>query len=286
MKVLVFGQTGQVARALIAVGSARGVVVQTLSRGAVDLSDLNGIVSAIGATDADAVINAAAWTAVDAAEENEAAALIINAEAPGAMARACADRDLPFLQISTDYVFGGNLDRPWTPQDATGPLSAYGRTKLAGEEAVRAAGGRAVILRTAWIFDGEGKNFVTTMLRLAETRTELNVVADQTGGPTPASAIAEACLTISEALVDKTGQGGIHHFSGSPDISWANFARAIFRAAGREVAVTDITTEQYPTTAARPTNSRLDCISLKAAFGIDRPDWEDALRSIVEEMTA
>ena len=283
MKLLVFGRTGQVARALALAGPARGIAVQCLDRAAADLADPAACAAAVGATDADAVVNAAAWTGVDAAETQEAAARVINAEAPGAMARACVARGLPFVQISTDYVFDGSGTRPWAPDDATAPLGAYGRTKLAGERAVLESGARAVILRTSWVFDGTGRNFATTMLRLSDTRDVLSVVADQIGGPTPARAIAEACLTIAQALAEERGQAGIHHFSGAPDVSWADFARAIFDIAGRDVAVTDITTDQYPTPAARPANSRLDCASLKIAFGIDRPDWRAALHDIIRE---
>ncbi|WP_341223686.1 dTDP-4-dehydrorhamnose reductase [Loktanella salsilacus] len=283
MKVLVFGETGQVARALALAGPARGITIQTLNRGKADLSDPAACAAAILATDADAVINAAAWTAVDAAEAQEDAAHVINADAPGAMAQACAARGLPFVHISTDYVFDGRAGDPWTPDAKTAPLGAYGRTKLAGERAVLDSGALAVVLRTAWVFDGTGKNFVTTMLRLSETRDALSVVADQIGGPTPADAIADACLTIAQKLVDGTGQGGIHHFSGAPDVSWTTFARAIFDAAGRTVTVTDITTADYPTPAARPANSRLDCTSLQDAFGIPRPDWQAALTRIIKE---
>lgn len=285
MHVLVFGETGQVARALALAAPSRGISVQTLSRAQADLSDPDACAAAVAATDADAVINAAAWTAVDAAEDQKAAAHVINADSPGVMARVCADRDLPFVHLSTDYVFDGSGAAPWAPNDPTSPLGAYGRTKLAGERAVMDSGARAVVLRTAWVFDGAGKNFVTTMLRLSQTRDALSVVADQTGGPTPAAAIADACLTIAQALVDGTGQGGVHHFSGAPDVSWADFARAIFATAGRDVTVMDITTDQYPTPAARPANSRLDCTSVKIAFGIDRPDWRAALHAILKETT-
>ena len=285
MKLLVFGRTGQVARALALAGPARGIAVQCLDRVAADLADPAACAAAVGATDADAVVNAAAWTGVDAAEAQEAAARVINAEAPGAMARACAARGLPFVHISTDYVFDGSGTAPWRPGDPTGPLGAYGRTKLAGERAVRDSGARAVVLRTSWVFDGMGKNFVTTMLRLSDTRDALSVVADQTGGPTPAAAIAEACLTIAQALANGTGQGGVHHLSGAPDVSWADFARAIFDVAGRRVSVTDIATADYLTPVPRPANSRLDCTGLAAAFGVARPDWRAALHDIIKETT-
>jgi dTDP-4-dehydrorhamnose reductase len=231
------------------------------------------------------VINAAAYTAVDRAEEERDTAMVVNAEAPAAMAAACAARGIPFVQISTDYVFDGSGDRPWRPQDATGPLGVYGASKLAGERGVAAAGGVHAILRTSWVFSAHGNNFLKTMLRLSETRDHLTVVADQIGGPTPAAAIAEACVTISKTLISEPDKGGIYHFSGAPDTSWAGFARAIFAAAGRDVTVEDIPTSAYPTPAARPFNSRLDCSLLLSNFGITRPDWRRATYSIVEALT-
>ncbi|MDX8349241.1 dTDP-4-dehydrorhamnose reductase [Cognatiyoonia sp. IB215446] len=281
MKVLVFGKTGQVARALMASGPAHGVTITALGREEADLADPQACADRIAASDVDAVINAAAWTAVDAAEEEEDAAFVINAEAPGAMARACAAKDIPFVHISTDYVFDGSEGAPWLPTDPTHPLGAYGRTKLAGEEQVTDAGGTSVILRTAWVFDGTGKNFVTTMLRLSETRDTLTIVADQNGGPTPAAAIADACLRIAKDLAAGLGKTGIYHFSGTPDTTWADFARVIFATAGRDVTVKDIATADYPTPAKRPANSRLDCTSLAADYGIKRPDWQAALTEIL-----
>ncbi len=281
MKILVFGKSGQVARALIAAAPDHGVQIIPLGRDDADLGGPHACAALVADTDADAVINAAAWTAVDAAETEEATAMVINAAAPAAMAQACATKDIPFLHLSTDYVFDGTLGPPWLPDDATGPLSAYGRTKLAGEQAVAAAGGRYVILRTAWVFDASGKNFVTTMLRLSETRSALSIVADQTGGPTPAAAIADACVVIAKALAERRGSGGIYHFSGTPDVTWANFARAIFAAAGRETTVTDIATADYPTPAKRPANSRLDCTKTERVFGIARPDWHTYLTKMI-----
>lgn len=282
MKVLVFGKTGQVARALIAAGPVADVQITAFGRDACDLSDPAACAAIIAATDADAVINAAAWTSVDAAETAEAAAHVVNADAPAAMARACATKALPFIHISTDYVFDGAEGRAWLPDDPTSPLGAYGRTKLAGERGVIAANGVHAILRTAWVFDETGKNFVTTMLRLAETHGALTVVGDQIGGPTPAAAIADACLTIAKTLVVGQGTTGTYHLSGAPDVSWADFARAIFAVAGRDVAVTDITTADYPTPAKRPANSRLDCASTQATFGIARPDWHTALAKMID----
>ncbi|WP_069301121.1 dTDP-4-dehydrorhamnose reductase [Neptunicoccus sediminis] len=283
MKILVFGKTGQVARALIAAGPAAGVQITALGRDDADLRDPAACAGAIARTETDAVINAAAWTAVDAAEEHEAEAHVINAKAPEAMAAACKDRGVPFVHISTDYVFDGAQGPAWKPQDPTAPLSAYGRSKLAGEELVAATGARSVILRTAWVFDGTGRNFVTTMLGLSVTRDALTVVGDQTGGPTPAAAIAAACLTIAKALHAGQGAPGVYHFSGAPDVTWADFARRIFTTAGRPVTVTDIPTSDYPTPAMRPANSRLDCRSLEATFGISRPDWQAELDAIIKE---
>jgi len=284
MKVLVFGKTGQVARALIAVGSAQGVQVIALGRDDADLSDSKACAAAIAACDADAVINAAAWTAVDAAESQEDAAYVVNAAAPAAMAEACAAKGLPFVHLSTDYVFDGSEGEAWLPDAPTQPLSAYGRTKRAGEQLISEVGGAVVILRTAWVFDDTGQNFVTTMLRLSETRDTLSVVADQTGGPTPATAIAQACFTVIRAMVTGRDVSGIYHLSGAPDVTWADFARAIFAAAGREVTVADIATADYPTAARRPANSRLDCTSLSDTFGITRPDWRAYLTQMLRQI--
>lgn len=284
MKLLVFGQSGQVAREL-ARRLPPGVSAQFLSRAEADLSDPAACAAAVNAGNCDAVINAAAFTAVDRAEAEEAAATVINAAAPGAIAQACAARGLPFLHLSTDYVFAGTGTLPFAPDHPTGPLGAYGRSKLLGEQAVRAAGGKALILRTSWVVSAHGSNFVKTMLRLGRDRPALNVVADQTGGPTPAAAIADALYTCAGAMLGGQ-QGGTHHFAGAPDVTWADFARAIMAGAGLPCAVIDIPSAAWPTPALRPQNSRLDCGSLKAAFGIDRPDWRRALGPIIHEVTA
>ncbi|MFQ1701341.1 dTDP-4-dehydrorhamnose reductase [Loktanella agnita] len=282
IRLLIFGQSGQVARALSQVTRAH---VMTLDRAAADLSNPDSCAAHIRDTDADAVINAAAWTDVDGAEAAEAAATVVNAVAPGVMARAAALRDLPFIHLSSDYVFDGSGDALWRPNHSTGPINAYGRSKLAGEQTVMAAGGLSVVLRTSWVFDGVGRNFVTTMLRLGATRDQLSIVADQIGGPTPASHIAEACVKIAEGLVAGRGAPGIYHLSGTPDTSWADFARAIFACSGQSVDVHDIATADYPTAAVRPLNSRLDCRDLQREFGITRPDWATALREICERVS-
>jgi dTDP-4-dehydrorhamnose reductase len=282
MSVLVFGQTGQVARALTRAAGERALVA--LGRGDADLSDPAACAAQIAAHRPDVVINAAAYTAVDKAEAEEALATTVNAAAPGAMATACAALDIPFLHVSTDYVFDGTGQAPWAPDAPVAPQNAYGRSKLAGEAAVRATGGRHAILRTAWVFSSDGANFIKTMLRLSDTRDTLSVVGDQIGCPTPARGIADALVTMSDAMVAGHASG-IWHYAGQPPTSWACFARETFRLAGRDVTVNDIPTTDYPTPAARPLNSRLDCTTLTADFGIIPPDWRTDLARVVQEVT-
>ncbi|MBC7164097.1 MAG: dTDP-4-dehydrorhamnose reductase [Roseovarius sp.] len=281
MKILVFGKTGQVATEL----QAQAEVV-ALGRDAADLSRPSSCAEAIHAHRPDAVINAAAWTAVDRAEEEEALATVINGEAPGAMARACAALDIPLVHISTDYVFSGAGERPWRPTDPVGPIGAYGRSKLAGERAVAAAGGQWAVLRTSWVFSAHGNNFLKTMLRLSQSRDALDIVADQIGGPTPADAIAAACLDMARAMVADGDKGGMYHFSGAPDTSWKGFAEEIFARAGRAVSVSGIPTSAYPTPARRPLNSRMDCTALARDFGIARPDWRAGLERALAALGA
>lgn len=279
MKVLVFGKTGQVATEL-----QRQADVIALGRDEADLSDPAACVAAIEATAPDVVINAAAYTAVDQAEDEEALATVINGDAPTAVAQACAARGIPFIHISTDYVFEGGGTAAWTPEDATGPLDAYGRSKLLGEDGVRAAGGDHVILRTSWVFSAHGNNFVKTMLRLAETRDALTIVGDQIGGPTAAADIAATCLKIAAQMTAGQGKSGTYHYSGAPDVSWADFAREIFAQGKLDVAVEDIPSSAYPTKAVRPANSRMDCATLETIFGIKRPDWRQSLTNVLIDL--
>lgn len=280
--ILVFGTTGQVARELRSQSGPRQLV--GLSRADADLFDPGRCAAQILRFQPQAVINAAAYTAVDRAEEEEDLALVVNGKAPGEMARICASMDIPFLHISTDYVFAGKGEKPHQPTDPPEPQNAYGRTKLAGEDAVRAAGGRHVILRTSWVFSEHGANFVKTMLRLSEARSALSIVKDQIGGPTPARSIAQTLLTLADALCAGE-RGGTYHYAGAPFCSWDQFAGQIFARAGREIEITGIQTSDYPTPALRPLNSRLDCASLETDFGIIPPSWEDALTRIVKVLT-
>ncbi|UWR20810.1 dTDP-4-dehydrorhamnose reductase [Sulfitobacter pontiacus] len=283
MKILVFGHSGQVATELRAL-DGDDVQITALSRTEADLTDPAACAAAINAHAPDAVINAAAYTAVDKAESDAETAQIINADAPAAMARACAARDIPFVSISTDYVFSGVGNTPWAPADPTDPQSVYGRTKRDGEIEIAKAGGRYAVLRTSWVVSAHGNNFVKTMLRLGAEREALTIVADQIGGPTSAAEIAQACITIAGTLVSEPEKSGIYHFSGVPDTSWADFARAIFDAANIQCAVTDIPSSDYPTPAKRPLNSRLDCTATEAAFGISRPDWHESLTHILTQL--
>ena len=279
--LLVFGRTGQVATELQRLVPE----AQFLGRDQADLMDPSACAAAIRAARPAAVINAAAWTAVDRAETEEAAATVVNGAAPTAMAAACAELGSPFVQISTDYVFDGAGETAFAPDDPVAPLGAYGRSKLKGEEGVRAAGGVHAILRTSWVFSAHGNNFLKTMLRLGRERDSLTVVADQIGGPTPARAIAEACLSIAAQLLADAGKGGTCHFSGAPDVSWADFAREIMSQAGLSCRITDIPTSAYPTPARRPANSRMDCAGL-ADFGLARPDWRAAVTDALTELGA
>jgi len=284
VNILVFGRTGQVARELER-RRPPDVEARFLGREEADLASPGACARAIQAAQPDAVINAAAWTAVDRAEVEEAAACVVNGEAPGEMARACAERGIPFLHLSTDYVFGGAGVKPFRPDEEPSPLGAYGRSKLAGEVAVRSAGGCSLILRTSWVVSAHGSNFVKTMLRLGRERETIRVVADQVGGPTPAAAIAEALFTAARRLAG--GQnGGIYHFAGAPDVSWADFARTIMRAAGLACQVEGIPSSDYPTPARRPLNSRLDCASFERDFGVARPDWRTGLTDVLKDIGA
>jgi dTDP-4-dehydrorhamnose reductase len=259
-----------------------GVTARFLPRDLADLMQPQSCAAMV--QDCDLVINAAAWTAVDLAETDEAAAHTINAASPSAIAQACAAQRLPMIHISTDYVFDGAGASPFSSDHPTAPLGAYGRSKLAGEIGVRDSGARHVILRTSWVFSAYGSNFLKTMLRLGGLRESLNVVADQIGGPTPASAIAGAIWQIAKVL--QAGHaGGTYHFAGAPDVSWAGFARAIMQTTNLPCAIADIPTSAYPTPAQRPANSRLDCTSLLRDFGIDRPDWQAALPALIKEIT-
>jgi dTDP-4-dehydrorhamnose reductase len=278
-KILVFGRSGQVTTEIQTLAD-----ILALGRAEVDLSDPAACSAAINAYRPRAVINAAAYTAVDRAEEEEELATVINGDAPTAMAQACAALNIPLVHISTDYVFSGNGTSAWAPADKRTPQNAYGRSKLAGEQGIRAAECTHAILRTSWVFSAHGSNFVKTMLRLSESHDKLSVVDDQIGGPTPARAIAAACLSIAQQLCEDPDKTGTYHFSGAPDVSWCTFARDIFAQAGRSTHVSPIATRDYPTPAARPLNSQLDCQTTEQVFGISRPNWRADFAEIITDL--
>lgn len=277
--LLVFGRTGQVARELQHLAP-----VLALGRDVADLAQPGACAAAIHAHRPRAVINAAAYTAVDRAEGEEELATAINGAAPAEMALGCAALNIPLVHISTDYVFAGNGHQPWAPGDIALPANAYGRSKWAGEEGIRASGCTHAIFRTSWVFSAHGTNFVKTMLRLSDTRDQISVVDDQIGGPTPARAIAAACLAIADQLQEAPEKTGTYHFSGAPDVSWCAFARAIFAQAARPTRVQAISTSAYPTPAARPLNSRLECNTTTSVFGLARPDWHAGLNECLTEL--
>ncbi len=277
--LLVFGRTGQVARELQHLAP-----VLALGRDVADLAQPGACAAAIQAHRPRAVINAAAYTAVDRAEGEADLATAINGAAPAEMALACAALNIPLVHISTDYVFAGTGHHPWAPSDMAQPANAYGRSKWVGEEGIRASGCTHAILRTSWVFSAHGTNFVKTMLRLSDTRDQISVVDDQIGGPTPARAIAAACLAIAGQLQEAPEKTGTYHFSGAPDVSWCAFARAIFAQAARPTRVQAISTSAYPTPAARPLNSRLECNTTTSVFGLARPDWHAGLKECLTNL--
>ncbi|MFC0200063.1 dTDP-4-dehydrorhamnose reductase [Paracoccus rhizosphaerae] len=277
--LLVFGRTGQLARELAALAPD----ATFLGRDAADLTDPAACADAIRRAAPGAVINAAAYTAVDRAESDADTARLVNANSPAAMARACAELGILFLHVSTDYVFDGAGDAPRSEDAPTGPLGVYGATKLAGEQAIAAAGGQWAVLRTSWVFSAYGSNFVKTMLRLGAERDRLTVVADQIGGPTFAADIAAAALTMIGRMRDGA-TGDVYHFAGWPDVSWAGFACEIVAQAGLSAEVAEIPTADYPTPAPRPLNSRLDCTRIARDFGIMRPDWRAGLGRVLTQL--
>ena len=289
--IFVAGSNGQVALSLKEKAAAKGLDLSTHGRPDFDLSDTAKMRAALMAYQPSAIINAAAYTAVDAAEDDEATATKINADGAGALAAIAADLDVPFLHISTDYVFAGDKDGAYFEDDPVGPTGAYGRSKLAGERAVMAANSNAMIFRTAWVYSPYGKNFCKTMLALAKTRDSLGVVGDQWGNPTYAPDIAEALLSVIAKITDsgwKKDYAGIYHLTGTGDINWHGFATEIFKASeafGCTVpTVNAITTAEFPTPAKRPTNSRLNCDKVADKFGVRLEKWQISTDACVKRL--
>lgn len=288
MKILVTGRDGQVARSLAERGGAHELIFA--GRPELDLADPASIERTVATANPDLVVSAAAYTAVDKAEDEPELAMAVNGEGPGVLARAAARIGAPVVHLSTDYVFDGSLDRPWREEDPVAPLGVYGATKLTGEQAVAASGARYAILRTAWVYSPFGSNFVRTMLRLAEGRDTLNVVEDQLGCPTSAHDIADAILAVIVAWQADAVRGAdaIYHFAGTGETDWADFGRAIFaesaRRGGPVATVEGIPSSAYPTRAQRPANSRLDCARIAEVFGVRAPPWQQSLKDVITRL--
>ena len=287
--ILVLGRNGQVARELAKLGPPPGFEMAFLGRDRFDLMSGADPSALIEAYTPAAVINAAAYTAVDKAESEPDAAFLLNRDAPAGLARACAMGDVPFVHFSTDYVFDGTKPEPYVETDPICPLGVYGASKAEGEAAVIGAGGRSGVLRTSWVYSSFGANFVKTMLRLAESRDEIGVVADQLGRPTWAEDCARGALRLALGLLEDEVPGGqVFHLAGAEDASWADFAEAIFERSaargGNRPKVRRITTADYPTPAARPANSRLDCAKITAALGWPMRPWRESLTACFEEL--
>jgi dTDP-4-dehydrorhamnose reductase len=283
-RILVFGGGGQLGRSLAAnrekISPDAELIV--LDRATGDITDAAAVATAFESHRPSLVINAAAYTSVDRAESEEKQAFEGNALGPHHLARHCALIGIPFFHISTDYVFSGEGDQPWRENDVTGPVNAYGRSKLAGEWAVLSAHPGSYIFRTSWVFSPWGNNFVKTMLRLGADRDELNIVADQHGCPTYAPDLADALLQIALALLGgKSHRPGIYHYSNQGPTTWFAFATAIFEAVeksgGRRTKTNPIPASAYPTPAARPGWSVLDLDTTIGEFGLEIPHWKDAL---------
>jgi dTDP-4-dehydrorhamnose reductase len=293
MRLLIAGWHGQLARALVEAAPAElDIDAMAVGRPGLDLIKPGTIHASLAAARPDVIINSAAYTAVDKAESEPDAAFALNRDGAGLLAEAAARRGAAIIHVSTDYVFDGSKPGAWREDDLTGPLNVYGRSKLAGEQAVRAANPRHVILRTSWVHGPHGTNFVRTMLRLARERPELRVVDDQTGSPTYAPHLAAAILAVARAVVARGAEApfGTYHLAGSGATTWCGLAREAMavsaRLGGPSVPVHAITTADYPTPAERPRSSVLDCARIAEAFSVSLPDWQAGVADGVARLIA
>ncbi len=288
MKIVVTGREGQVVQSLLEKASQRpDLQVIALGRPELDLAKPESVRSAIEAAKPDLVVSAAAYTAVDLAEDQPELAFAVNASGAEAVAEAAKICGVPVIHLSTDYVFAGDADKPYVETDITGPRSVYGSSKLEGERLVAQANPQHIVLRTAWVYSFFGRNFVKTMLKLAETRDSLSVVSDQWGNPTSALDIADAIIQVADhlAATPDFSAYGVYHLVGTGDTNWSGFARTIFsesaKLGGPTATVTDIATADYPTKAARPANSRLSTVKFQKMFNWSAPHWQSSLRDVV-----
>jgi len=277
---LVTGKTGQLAQAISA--NKGPWEYEFLGRDEANLSNLDQLAEAIRARNFDVLVNTAAYTAVDKAEEEQELATIINAEAPGILAKICAEKGAVMIHISTDYVFGLDWNRPLREDDPTEPINAYGKSKWEGEEAIRKELSEHIIIRTSWLYGLSGHNFPKTMLRLAKDRNELKVVFDQVGNPTFADDLAEALNHICQSELKNAY--GTYHFSNEGVCSWYDFARETLRKNHNHVALEPVTSDQFPTAARRPHYSVLNKKKIKNTFGLKIRHWQDALADFLEKL--
>lgn len=291
LKVLITGAQGQVGKELTQIASKKGFDVIAAGRAELDITQTQNVEDYITQCQPDIVINAAAFTAVDKAESEQDLAFAINRNGAKNIAGACKKQNIPLLHISTDYVFDGTKSKAYNEDDSVSPLGVYGESKWQGEEAIRNNLSDYLILRVAWVFGAQGNNFVKTMLRLGNDKSELNVVADQFGGPSPAKDIALTLIYLVEQYQkNKTLAWGTYHYCGKSKTTWYDFAKEIFKQAFesglliKQVKVNPITTAEYPTAAKRPGNSMLDCSKLKTTFGIKMPEWKEALKLVLMEL--
>jgi dTDP-4-dehydrorhamnose reductase len=279
-RILLFGKDGQLGQCLAGPLATVGEVT-TLGRGEADFADPIAVRQAVRDLRPEIIVNAAAYTAVDKAEQEPETVMTVNALSVGVMGEAAAAIGARVLHYSTDYVFDGKKAAAYAETDATGPLNLYGESKLAGENALLGGGAQAVILRTSWVYATRGRNFVHTMLRLGGERSELRIVDDQVGAPTSAEDLAAATVKILQRWRQDSG---VYHATAGGEVSWAGFAREIFRLAGMTPRVVPIPAAEYPTPAARPANSRLDCGKLLQDFGVSLPTWQDGLSRVMAEI--
>lgn len=291
--ILVTGLSGQLATALADAAPSRGMTVQRVGRPALDFDRPDSIAEVFARSEPSLVVNAAAYTAVDAAEQDAAAAFRANRDAPAELARLCESAGIPLIHLSTDYVFDGLKGSPYIETDVTAPQGVYGESKLAGERVVLARCTRAIVLRTSWLYSSNGKNFVRTMLAAGRRNSQLRVVADQVGCPTTALDLARTILAMARQLVSAGWEyryGGIYHVAGDGATTWHGLATATFRAAAHHgvaaPTIVPITTDEWPTAAKRPPDSRLDCRRLAATFGLRLPPWQDGLERTVAAIFA
>ena len=284
MKILVTGSNGQLGRELQrAVPSEWSVTA--IGTADCDITDSAAVATLIEGLRPDVVVNCAAYTAVDKAEMERETADAVNWHAVENLARVAASVDAALVHISTDYVFDGESCAPYRESDPTAPINHYGAGKLRGEQAIAASGCRGVVIRTQWLYSPYGKNFVKTMLRLAEQQREVRVVADQRGFPTAADDLATMIVKILPKVVaDRTLRGEVFHFASKGEATWCEFAEEIFRAGECDCRAVAITTDDYPTAARRPRNSVLDCSKICERFGVEQPDWRESLRRNIERI--